>query len=236
MRGRGLLGFRTNHGVSRSVAYEKPPRTTAVAPSKRSASKPVVTFSASPPAVIHASCVESFFSSNIKTKPKKRGPLTFQLQPFHDLLVMPFLFFLAFDPVEYERAQAQVAHEHDESDEPSADHVYRSGRSVTDAISPSAVETIAVSKKIRPQTISGAARVPTTSTINDALSEEKKRKRTKPTYKRAPLSRRPLSARDLVASAGLAWSRRTCVVSYLHGRPQVRRRTAKTRLSASRRT
>lgn len=32
------------------------------------------------------------------------------------------LLFLALDPVEHERAQAQIAHEHDESDEPSADH------------------------------------------------------------------------------------------------------------------
>lgn len=32
------------------------------------------------------------------------------------------LLFLALDPVEHERAQTQIAHEHDESDEPSADH------------------------------------------------------------------------------------------------------------------
>lgn len=35
---------------------------------------------------------------------------------------MPLLLFLAFDPVEDEGAQAQVAHEHDETDEPSSDH------------------------------------------------------------------------------------------------------------------
>jgi hypothetical protein len=35
---------------------------------------------------------------------------------------MPFLLFLALDPVEHERAQAKVSHENGKPDEPSADH------------------------------------------------------------------------------------------------------------------
>lgn len=44
---------------------------------------------------------------------------------------MPFLLLLPFDPVEHERAQAQVADEHDETDEPSSDHFLASGSSAT---------------------------------------------------------------------------------------------------------
>lgn len=48
--------------------------------------------------------------------------LTFEFEPFQHFQVVPFLLFLAFDPVKYERAEAQVADEHDETDEPSSDH------------------------------------------------------------------------------------------------------------------
>lgn len=48
--------------------------------------------------------------------------LTFELESFDNVQGMLKLLFLALDPVEHESTQAQVAHEHDESDEPSADH------------------------------------------------------------------------------------------------------------------
>jgi len=48
--------------------------------------------------------------------------LTFELESFDNVQGVLKLLFLALDPVEHERAQAQIAHEHDESDEPSADH------------------------------------------------------------------------------------------------------------------
>lgn len=48
--------------------------------------------------------------------------LTFELESFDNFQGVLELLFLALDPVEHERAQAQIAHKHDESDEPSADH------------------------------------------------------------------------------------------------------------------
>lgn len=51
--------------------------------------------------------------------------LTFELESFQNLQVVPFLFLLAFDLVEHESAQAQVAHKNDETDEPSSDHCFR---------------------------------------------------------------------------------------------------------------
>lgn len=58
--------------------------------------------------------------------------LTFEFEPFQNLQVMSFFFFLALDPVEHERAQAQVAHEYSEPNEPSADHyiVYGFGQTI----------------------------------------------------------------------------------------------------------
>jgi len=51
-----------------------------------------------------------------------RASLTFELEPFDDVHGVLNLLLLALDPVEHERAQAQIAHEHDEPDDPSADH------------------------------------------------------------------------------------------------------------------
>lgn len=61
-----------------------------------------------------------------------RVSLTFELEPFQNLQVVPLFFFLALDPVEHERAQAQVAHKHGEPNEPPADHVIaqRSGQTI----------------------------------------------------------------------------------------------------------
>lgn len=53
---------------------------------------------------------------------RRRCRLAFELEPFQDLQVVPFLLLLALDPVEHERAQAQVPDEHGEPDEPSSDH------------------------------------------------------------------------------------------------------------------
>lgn len=73
-------------------------------------------------------------NKNRKENLQNTRPLTFELESFQNLQVVPLFFFLALDPVEHERAQAQVAHENDETHEPSANHniiVFRSDRGAT---------------------------------------------------------------------------------------------------------